>query len=64
MNTRYQAGLAIIHPAGQLDLIIPDTIVESLPLRSFGIEAVIGRDVLASCVLIYDGPVGSLTVTY
>ncbi|MBA4062145.1 MAG: hypothetical protein C0501_00235 [Isosphaera sp.] len=64
VGTRHQAGLAVVHPAGRPDLVIPDIIVQALPLLSFGIEAVVGRDVLAGCVLVYDGPAGSATLAY
>lgn len=47
-NTIHQASFAILHPARNSDLIVPEIIVGTLPLRAFGIEAVIGRDVLAS----------------
>jgi hypothetical protein len=64
VSARYQASLTIIHPARNADLVVPDLILETLPLQAFGIEAVIGRDVLASCVLVYDGPAGSATLAY
>ena len=63
-NTIHQASLSIIHPARQGDLIVPEIIVQTMPLRAFGIEAVIGRDVLASCVLVYNGSTGSATFAY
>jgi hypothetical protein len=64
VGTFHTAGLAIVHPAGQPDLVVPNIVVQTLALRSFGIEAVVGRDVLASCVLVYDGPAGSVTLAY
>lgn len=64
VGTFHTAGLAIVHPAGQPDLVVPNIVVQTLPLVAFGIEAVIGRDVLASCVLVYNGPAGSATLAY
>jgi hypothetical protein len=63
-NAVYQSTLTIIHPQKHSDLVLPELTVGSLPLASFGIEAVIGRDVLASCVLVYNGTTGSATLAY
>ncbi len=62
----YEAGLVILHPVTKppSNLVIHELEVDSLPLAAFGIEAVIGRDVLASCVLVYNGPAGSATLAY
>lgn len=62
----YEAGLVILHPVAKppSSLIVPELKVDELPLAAFGIEAVIGRDVLASCVLVYDGPAASATLAY
>jgi hypothetical protein len=62
----YDAGLVIIHPVTKppSNLVIEELEVDSLPLAQFGIEAVIGRDILASCVLVYDGPTLSATLAY
>jgi hypothetical protein len=62
----YEAGLVILHPVTKppSSLVIHELEVETLSLAQFGIEAVIGRDVLASCVLLYDGPAGSATLAY
>ena len=62
----YEAGLVILHPVTKppSNLIVHELEVDALPLAAFGIEAVIGRDVLASCVLVYNGPAGSATLAY
>jgi len=62
----YKAGLTILCPGGQAghDLIFPELDVDEIPLSQFGIDAIIGRDVLASCVMVYDGPAGSVTLAY
>ena len=66
VNTSHTAGITILHPSGHVgqSLVVPDLIVQALALRPLGFEALIGRDVLASCVLVYDGPVGSVTLAY
>ncbi len=62
----YEAGLVILHPIIKppSNLIVHELEVDELPLLAFGIEAVIGRDVIASCVLVYDGPSASATLAY
>jgi hypothetical protein len=62
----YDAGLVILHPTNQskLNLVFPDLTVDTLPLLAFGIEAVIGRDVLAACILVINGPAGTATLAY
>jgi hypothetical protein len=63
----YEAGVAIVHPSGdpKLDLVFPAlTIQEVTQLAGFGVDVVLGRDVLASCVLVYDGPAGAATLAY
>ncbi len=61
-----EAGLAILHPVTKppSNLVVHELEVDELPLAAFGIEAVIGRDVLAACVLVYNGPAGSATLAY
>jgi hypothetical protein len=63
---RYTAGVTLLHPSGKpgQHLIIPAIAVTALNLGSFGVEAVIGRDVLAQCILIYDGVAGTFAITY
>lgn len=62
----YEAGLVILHPVAKppSNLVVHEFEVDELPLAAFGIEAVIGRDVLASCVLVYNGSSGSATLAY
>ena len=65
-NFSYEAGLVVLHPSNKrtLNLVVQQLVVEELPLAGLGYDAIIGRDVLASCVLIYDGPAGSVTLAY
>ncbi len=62
----YEAGLVILHPVTKppSNLVVHELEVDELPLAAFGIEAVIGRDVLAACVLVYNGSTGSATFAY
>ena len=39
-------------------------VAESLLLQSQGFHALIGRDILASCVISYNGPLNLVTVSY
>lgn len=62
----YEAGLVILHPVTKppSNLVAHELEVDALPLAAFGVEAVIGRDVLASCVLVCNGPAASATLAY
>ncbi|WP_439630076.1 hypothetical protein [Gemmata sp.] len=62
----YDAGLVILHPSGNASdhFVIAELPLDELTLATMGIEAVIGRDVLARCVLVYDGPAGGATLAY
>jgi hypothetical protein len=64
VNTSHTAGIMILHPSGHVgqSLAVPDLIVQAL--RPMGFDALIGRDVLAACVLVYGGPAGSVTLAY
>ena len=50
--------------AGTDEWIEGESEVIEYPLSALGYEAILGRDVLASCVLIYDGTAGTFTLTY
>lgn len=66
VNTTHTAGVTILHPTGSAgqDLVVPELVVRTLPLRPLGIDALIGRGILARCVLVYDGPAGAATLAY
>lgn len=66
VNTTHTAGLTILHPSGDAkqNFVVPELIIQALTLRPLGIDALIGRDVLAACVLVYDGPAGAVTLAY
>jgi hypothetical protein len=60
------ASLSILHPSNQpiLNLVISALDLFEVPLTGLGYEALIGRDVLSRCVLIYDGPAAVFTLAY
>jgi hypothetical protein len=62
----FEVELSIPHATARPSqfLVIPDLDVAEVDLTAFGYDAVIGRDVLAYCVLVYDGPVGAFVLTY
>ena len=65
-TVRYELDFALPHPSDPAvpPLDIPILEVLQVDLTGFGCEAVLGRDVLASCVLIYDGTAGAYTLSY
>ncbi len=56
----------IPHPTAPLSqyLVIEDLDVVELDIQNLGCEAILGRDVLSYCVLIYDGVAGSYSLGY
>jgi len=60
----HEAGLEIVHPDLKQNLVVPILEVQAVPLTGFGIDAILGRDVLAACVIVYDGPAGTVTLAY
>lgn len=63
----YEAGVTIVHPSGdpKLDLVFPALTIEEVnQLAGFGVDVVLGRDILSQCVLVYDGPAGAATLAY
>jgi len=55
-------ALGIHHPKDSMMLLTVPVIATEL--TSQGISALIGRDVLASCLLIYDGISGTFTLAF
>jgi hypothetical protein len=60
------AGLTIVHPSGRAsdNLILRNHQILELPLAHLGYEVVLGRDVLASCRLLYNGPANRFRLRY
>ncbi len=60
---QYDITLVIDHPDG-FPLFLPTIPVAEMELSMLGIEALIGRDVLDECLLIYDGKSQTFTLGY
>lgn len=58
----YDAAMIIQAPAGNLS--IPTLAVVEARLTMQGFDALMGRDVLSKCVLIYDGFAGTFTLSF
>jgi len=58
----YDVSLILVHP--QLILTQHNVPVAEAQLAMQGIQALIGRDVLKSCLLIYDGQAGVFTLAF
>jgi len=62
----YALGILIPHPSGDPKSALrfrSQPVIEQ-PLASLGYQALLGRDALARCLLIYDGPSGTFTLCY
>jgi hypothetical protein len=60
------AGLRFLHPSNVpgLDFVVDDILLSELSLNALGYQALIGRDVLDSCLFIMDGEANSFTLAY
>jgi hypothetical protein len=58
----YDVNLVLLHPA--LSLTLSNVAVAEAHLSIQGIQALIGRDVLKQCLLIYDGQTGIFTLAF
>ena len=63
---QYYASLTIVHPCGnpQANLVLRNLPILEQPLGKLGYQALIGRDVLSSCLFIMDGPGAQFTLGY
>jgi predicted aspartyl protease len=59
---QYDVMLGIYHPTNSM--ILGTTPVIATDLASQGIQALLGRDVLSKCLLIFDGSVGTFTLAF
>jgi hypothetical protein len=64
--TQSEACLTVVHPSGdsRLNLVVDGLLVAEVPLGALGYEVLIGRDVLAKCRFVYDGPGGRFRLRY
>jgi hypothetical protein len=60
---RYDASLLVNNPDGYA-FYRPNIPVSEMPLGPLGVHALIGRDVLGECLLIYDGRNGFFSLAY
>jgi hypothetical protein len=62
----FEVSLRVAHPSknASQDLLVKDLTILELDLGAVGYEALIGRDVLALCDLLYRGPAGQFTLSY
>jgi hypothetical protein len=66
VNALYDAGLTIVHPSGNPrdNLVVRDLTVLEVSLAALGYQVLIGRDVLARCRFLFNGPAGRFTLAY
>src|SRR5262249_40536568 len=62
----HDAGVRILQPSGNPaeDFILTDLVILELELGRVGYQALLGRDVLAHCDFLYQGPAGRFQLTY
>lgn len=62
----YDASLTVVHPAGDPadNLIIRNLPVLDVALAALGYQVLIGRDVLAKCRFLYNGPKNRFRLSY
>ena len=62
----YPVGLTILHPSNNPrdHLVLRTYVVVEQGLGALGYQVLIGRDVLAACFLVYDGPSRRFTLAY
>jgi hypothetical protein len=65
-RTQHDTALTLLHPSGRAgdQLVIGDLLVIEVPLANLGYQALLGRDVLARCRFLYDGPGGRFQLSY
>ncbi len=66
LQCEYGMSLTILHPSGnsQENLSLPDQPIIEQDLAGLGYQSLLGRDVLASCDLLYSGRGGTFALTY
>lgn len=62
----HDVSLTVLHPSGNhaLDLVLSDLLVFDLDLGALGYQVLLGRDMLAWCRLLYDGPASRFQLRY
>jgi hypothetical protein len=64
--SEYPVSLTLVHPSrsAKANLVLRNHPVLEQPLGPLGYQALLGRDVLAKCLLVYDGPSATFTLAY
>ncbi len=62
----HDVSLTVLHPSGKApdNLMFRDLSVLELPIGARGYQVLIGRDVLAKCRFLFDGPGNRFTLSY
>jgi hypothetical protein len=62
----HHASLTVLHPSGNSrdHLVVFNLTVLEISISSLGYQALLGRDVLARCGFLYDGPKNTYRLTY
>jgi hypothetical protein len=65
-GAHYHAGLTVVHPSGDphQELVFQTLLILELPLAGLGYQALLGRDVLDRCDLLYAGRGQRFTLAY
>lgn len=61
---QYDIGVTIYASLEQVPMRIPVLPVAQAPLQNQGFEVLIGRDILAQCVLVYNGAMSQYTLSF
>jgi hypothetical protein len=66
ISPQFLVGLQIVHPSGTRNSNLGLDAIELVerPLGATDYQALIGRDILARCQFLYDGPAGTFSLTY
>ena len=66
VNMQYDASVTIVHPSGNPrdSLVVKRLSVLDVPLAYLGYQALLGRDLLAWCRFVYDGPANKFELAY
>ena len=62
MTHQFDVSVVFLHPKMSLTLHTVPVAASSLALQ--GIQALIGRDVLTNCLLVYDGQKGNFALAF
>jgi len=60
----YDVSLALVHPGQQFVRWFDAVPVMGASLAAQGIQGLVGRDILAQCLLVYDGQAGTFTLAF